>query len=251
MDACRALRRPRAVSGHTGLPGLGRADRPAPGRRAPRTVLAGRRSEHRSAHRRPAARRGFAPGSGSPRSCPSFPVGESSKGGCTTASSRTSSPPTTLRSPTSRTRRGRASSRMLVPTRRTTRRRKPTAAGGRCSRRFDRPFLTAFCDSDPITRVPNGAPVPVPGAAGQEHRPSPARVISSRRTAGPSSQGSSSISWLPLPPTDSASLGSNPQGHDVQDPMSRVTPVRGSRRRGTGGTCRRAGERPRSLRHHR
>ena len=80
------------------------------------------------------------------------------------------SPPTTRRSPTRASWPGRGPCPAWCPPRRTTRRAPANRAAWKRLAAWDRPFLVAFSDRDPITG--GMAPIlerAIPGAAGLEH----------------------------------------------------------------------------------
>ena len=92
-------------------------------------------------------------------------------GGCTTALSQEVVAAYDAPFPEESYLQGARSSPCSFPTRRMIRRRSPTGAAWRVLETFDRPFLTAFGDSDPITRgAEQVLQSRIPGAAGQAHR---------------------------------------------------------------------------------
>ena len=110
------------------------------------------------------------PGGRSRSRTPDFPVGRIVDGGTARDAAAAEIAPTTRRSRTTPTRRARASSRCSCPTTPDD----PAAPANRAAwevlERFDKPFLSAFGDSDPITRGADArAAVAIPGAAGQPH----------------------------------------------------------------------------------
>ena len=127
---------PRAPRRHAGRPGLGRADRAAAGRRAPRPLRPRRRRQHLPAHRRPAAGRGVPrAGSGSRRRARASTSAGSSTAAARPRSRPRSSPPTTRPSPTTPTRRARAQfPRAGADHARRPGGARPTGRRGRCSR---------------------------------------------------------------------------------------------------------------------
>ena len=160
-----------SARGHAGLPGLGRSDRAPSGRRARRALRARGGGEHVPADRRRRARQGVLhAGANTPRRRrPSTSAG-SSRAAVPPSSPPPSSPPTTRRSPTTGTRPARGSFRCSCPATPDD----PAAPANRAAwdvlRRWEKPFLTAFSDADPITR--GGERIfqhEIPGAAGQPH----------------------------------------------------------------------------------
>ncbi len=168
----RAVRRARPARHHARGSGLGRSDRPAPGRRAPRPLRARRRGQHVPPDRRPAAGRGV------PQLAPLLAGGRrlrrsasSSATGCATkplpddvvAAYDAPFPDDSYKA-------GARQFPTLVPISPDD----PASAANRNAwetlRALDKPFLTAFSDQDPITKGGDGAfQRDVPGCAGQPH----------------------------------------------------------------------------------
>ena len=175
------------ISGrHVLRPGLGRPDRAAGRRREPRPLRSGRGRQHRPADRRRADHRGV------PRLAEVLPGDAELRRRRDRQHGRSrrrwrprSSRPTTRRSPTTPTRPARASFPLLVPTSPDdpASTGEPRGVGGLAQ--WDKPLLTLFSDSDPITA--GGEQVfqeNVPGAAGQPHR-----TIDRRRSLPAGRQG--------------------------------------------------------------
>ena len=182
-------RRARPPRRHARLPGLGRAHRPAPRRRAPGALRARRRRQHVPADRRHDRRaRRSSPGSSSRRRRPSFHVG-----GIVQRRLRDRrSPPEVVAAydapfpdDTLQGRRAPVPDAGADVARRSGGGREPRARG-RCCARWTKPFLTAFCDSDPITarRRRASSRSAIPGAQGQPHT-----TIDGRRPLPPGGQG--------------------------------------------------------------
>ena len=199
FDAARPARR------HARVPGLGRAHRPAPRRRAPRSVRARRRREHVPADRRPAAGRSVPrTGSDFSQTVEDFDVGVHRRHGLPRRRSRPrSSPAYDAPFPDDSYKAGARQFPMLVPTTPDD----PASAANRKAwetlRAFDKPFLTAFSDKDPITRGGDArVPARRPGLRGpaahddRGRRPLPAgglRRGSSRRSSSTGSTASSVV----------------------------------------------------------
>ena len=171
VDARRAVRRARPARRHPRLPGLGRPDRAATRRRAPRSLRARRRREHVPADRRQPPGEAFlelaallADGRGLRRRL------HRRHRAAAPSSRPTSSPRTTRRSPTTRTRPARASSRCSCRRRPTIPRRPRTARRGRRCAAWDKPFLTAFSDRTRSRAAATArSSARCPGCAGQPH----------------------------------------------------------------------------------
>ena len=166
LDAARPARR------HARRPGLGRPDRPAPGRGAPRPLRARRRGQHASC--RPATARRARRSSRwqeFSQTTPSFHVGGIVKGGCATDARRRRRRRLRRAVP----RRHVQGRRAAVPDARADAPRRPGVGAeprgvGRRSSSGRSPFLTAFSDQDPITRGADRVfQARVPGAKGQPH----------------------------------------------------------------------------------
>ena len=156
---------------HARLPGLGRPARAATRRRAPRALRARRRGEHVPAdRRRRAERRVHGVARVLAETCRSFPVGQILQG-----ATLTELPPEVVAAydapfPDESYKAGARQFPLLVPIAPDD----PAAPANRAAwqvlERFEKPFLTAFSDGDPVTRGADAVlQQRIPGARGQRH----------------------------------------------------------------------------------